>query len=183
MGVRGTLFTVVLTPTGVQVNLLEGELEGTTAYESIILHAGQTLVVKEDGSAEAQPLQVEMLDAFTLQTIRDNAEMLMQIGTIHQNELRTIDRLITARQAEAAANEQARLYAVEAVLAEEAAVEEYTPETYTPTGDSNYEPSTGDTPREAPAAPVIEADDDGEYEEYIDSQGRVRRRWRWRRSR
>ncbi|MCL2189209.1 MAG: FecR family protein [Defluviitaleaceae bacterium] len=199
MGVRGTLFTVVLQNGGVQVNLLEGELEGTTPYASVILYAGQALVICDEGTAEAQPLQVNMLDAFTLQTIADNAEMLIETGIIAQRDIRTIYRLIETRQAEAAQAEELRKQAIDAVAAEYVPAEEYTPEdtsAYTPSGGDEVQPPAGGngapptgTPAAPPAAPQAPAapddSDDGEYEEeeYVDSEGRVRRRWRWRRSR
>ena len=172
MGIRGTLFTVVLTEGTVYVNLLEGVLEGTTPAGPYVLQAGQTLVVCETEEPETRPLELDLLDQFTLETIYEHVDLLLYVGTIHRRDITTVGQLIEVRQAETAEREEARLLAVEEVLYVpecEAYIPyeatEYVPANDTPTWDNWDSWDTGDTwdsgdtttteaPPQAPTAPT-----------------------------
>ena len=99
--VRGTMFTMGLSDGG-GFNVVM--LSGSGEVSGILLPAGFTMnvidagVEVEEGSEglnfEVAELDIEQLDIFTLQSIADNREYLLEAGTITPAMIRAADRLI-----------------------------------------------------------------------------------------
>ena len=105
MGIRGTIFTMTYLHGNLCVVLLEGELEATTPEDYYILQAGYVLEVSDEPDSLAQatdiyPIELDKLDSFTLGTVRDNVELLIENGIITEEEAKLLDDMIAAKKAE-----------------------------------------------------------------------------------
>ena len=115
MGIRGTMFTVNYTINGIRIVMLEGTLEVETPDGTYTLEAGHILEYPGiDGETlyTEIPLTLDVVtgiyildirlipDSFTLEFIKEHAELLISIGTITQEDANLLDDLIEQRIAE-----------------------------------------------------------------------------------
>ena len=108
MGLRGTLFAVSYLGGEMRTVLLEGALDIATPDGTFELAAGQVLEHSVHAITGVQALDIAQLpDSFTLELIREHAEMLISIGTITAADAQILDSLIAERQAEEAARADA----------------------------------------------------------------------------
>ncbi|MCL2603558.1 MAG: FecR family protein [Defluviitaleaceae bacterium] len=114
MGIRGTLFTVVNRNGVTRTVLLEGSLDVSTPDGDFNMEAGYILVVDGNITAASEesvsvfPLDIGLIpDSFTLEYIQENAPMLLEIGTVTEDDVQQLDALIYAAKAEEAKQAEA----------------------------------------------------------------------------
>ncbi len=104
MGIRGTIFSVSYAGGKVEVNLFEGRLAIDMPSGATSLEQGNSIVVTNspqiDGNAEAkvQPINLDTLNSFSLQTVLDNKAVLLEKGMIQPEQITKIETSIVQKQ-------------------------------------------------------------------------------------
>jgi len=153
MGIRGTLFSINNSTGTWKVVLLDGKLAVTNQSGDFDLEAGHILEIlgavetEADGSVNIIPIEVTgIADSFTLELIRDNAEILVDLGVITDDDVQLLDNLID----EAIAAEEERAEAIQEAQQEQQDMIEEQQQTIIYLGEG---PDTEDTDDETPPPP------------------------------
>ncbi|MCL2698774.1 MAG: FecR domain-containing protein [Defluviitaleaceae bacterium] len=112
MGIRGTLFTTVFRNGDLTVTLLEGELEmegdafgdGLTMAPGFVLEVSSQPGIRVDADG-VNPLDLAVACSFTLETIREHSDMLIELGVLTVTDVANIDQMIDEKKTEEAARE------------------------------------------------------------------------------